>query len=129
VAEFLTLLGMASPHVETLRVRLAPLLAQRCPRCGQGRIFAALLRMNRTCPVCNIAFEREPGYFLGAMYFSYAMGVAAVTPLVVVGLARGWSRPLIGGAAIVELALLSPLVFRYSRVLWMYMDQHFDPRP
>jgi hypothetical protein len=85
--------------------------------------------MNRTCPVCNIAFEREPGYFLGAMYFSYAMGVAAVTPLVVVGVLRGWNRPLVGVAAIVELTLLSPLVFRYSRVLWMYMDQHFDPRP
>jgi hypothetical protein len=85
--------------------------------------------MNRTCPVCNIEFEREPGYFLGAMYFSYAMGVAAVTPLVIVGLARDWNRLLVGCAAIVELALLSPLVFRYSRVLWMYMDQHFDPRP
>jgi uncharacterized protein (DUF983 family) len=105
------------------------MLRQRCPRCGQGRIFGGLIRMNRRCPICGIAFEREPGYFLGAMYFSYGMGVAAVTPLVVVGLARDWSRPLIGGAAIVELTLLSPLVFRYSRVFWMYMDQHFDPRP
>ena len=85
--------------------------------------------MNRRCPVCDIAFEREPGYFLGAMYFSYAMGVAAVTPLVVAGLLRDWNRLLVGGACVVELALLSPFVFRYSRVLWMYMDQHFDPRP
>ena len=110
-------------------MRLAPLLRQRCPRCGQGRIFDGLLRMNRRCPVCNIAFEREPGYFLGAMYFSYAMGVAATTPLVVVGLLLNWSYPVIGVASIALLVALSPAVFRYSRTLWMYMDQHFDPRP
>ena len=85
--------------------------------------------MNRTCPVCHIAFEREPGYFLGAMYFSYAFGVTLVAPLVVVGVARGWDPLVVGCASIVELTLLSPLVFRYSRVCWMYMDQHFDPRP
>ncbi len=85
--------------------------------------------MNRRCPVCDIAFEREPGYFLGAMYFSYAMGVAVVTPLVVVGLAEKWSFPVIGGAAIALLASLSPVLFRYSRTVWMYMDQYFDPRP
>jgi len=85
--------------------------------------------MNRTCPVCRIAFEREPGYFLGAMYFSYAMGVAATAPLVALGLVLKWSFPVIGVASIALLVLLSPLVFRYSRTFWMYMDQHFDPRP
>jgi uncharacterized protein DUF983 len=85
--------------------------------------------MNRTCPVCGIAFEREPGYFLGAMYFSYAMAVAAVAPMVVLGLWRGWSYPLIGVLAGLELLLLSPLLFRYSRTIWLHFDQHFDPRP
>jgi hypothetical protein len=85
--------------------------------------------MNRQCPVCHIAFEREPGYFLGAMYFSYGMAVIAATPLVLVGLARGWSFPMIGALAAVELVLLTPVIFRYSRVVWMYMDQYFDPRP
>jgi uncharacterized protein (DUF983 family) len=110
-------------------MRTAPLLRQRCPRCGQGRVFGGLIRMNRSCPVCHLAFEREPGYFLGAMYFSYAMAVAAATPVVVLGLVLDWSYPLIGVLAGVELALLSPLLFRYSRVIWLHFDQHFDPRP
>ena len=110
-------------------MRLAPLLRQRCPRCGQGAIFGSLVRMNRTCPVCGITFEREAGYFLGAMYFSYGLGVAAVTPLVVVGGLRGWSIPLTGTLAGLELVLLAPWVFRASRVLWLHLDQHFDPRP
>ena len=28
--------------------------------------------MHETCPVCDHRFEREPGYFVGAMYVSYA---------------------------------------------------------
>ena len=92
-------------------------------------MFASLLRMNRTCPVCGIAFEREAGYFLGAMYFSYAMAVAAVTPVVILGLARGWSHPVTGTIAGAELVMLAPWVFRYSRVIWLHVDQFFDPRP
>lgn len=110
-------------------MRLAPLLRQRCPRCGQGAVFGGFVRMNRRCPVCDIQFEREPGYFLGAMYFSYAMAVAAATPLVVVGLARGWSYPWIGVLDGVLLVALTPWIFRYSRVIWLHFDQHFDPRP
>lgn len=92
-------------------------------------MFAGVVRMNRACPVCGIAFEREAGYFLGAMYFSYAMAVAVATPLVVIGLWLGWSFPLIGAADGVLLVLLAPVIFRYSRVLWLHFDQHFDPRP
>ena len=85
--------------------------------------------MNRQCPVCGIAFEREPGYFLGAMYFSYAMAVVAVTPVVLAGLACGWSYPVTGAVSGGLLVVLAPWLFRYSRILWMYMDQYFDPRP
>jgi hypothetical protein len=92
-------------------------------------VFGGLVRMNRNCPVCGIAFEREPGYFLGAMYFSYAMAVAAVTPIVIVGLLAGWSYPLIGVLSGALLVLLAPWLFRYSRVIWLHFDQHFDPRP
>ncbi len=85
--------------------------------------------MNRTCPACGIAFEREAGYFLGAMYFSYAMAVAVATPVVVAGLVLGWNYPAIGAVAGGLLVLSAPWLFRYSRVIWMHMDQHFDPRP
>ena len=31
--------------------------------------------MHERCPVCGLKFEREPGYFLGAMYFSYLLSI------------------------------------------------------
>src|SRR5205085_4255759 len=50
-------------------------LRQRCPHCRTGRIFSGWLQMNALCPVCGLRFEREPGYFLGAMYFSYPLSI------------------------------------------------------
>ena len=46
----------------------------RCPRCHHGKVFNGIFSMNVRCPVCRLVFEREPGYFLGAMYVS-ARGV------------------------------------------------------
>src|SRR5271155_4411203 len=57
------------------------LLKLRCPRCREGRMFKSLVRMNDPCPVCGLVFEREPGYFLGAMYVSYALAVMILAPL------------------------------------------------
>ncbi len=82
-----------------------------CPRCGDGAVFGTLLRMHRACPACGLEFEREPGYFLGAMYFSYALAVACAAPLVLLGLWRGWSIPVIGWSAT---ALLAKVVDRMS---------------
>lgn len=34
--------------------------------------------MNDRCPTCGLHFNREPGYFLGAMYISYGLGLAVI---------------------------------------------------
>ncbi len=54
---------------------------QLCPRCRIGRIFRfSIFRgfpaMRETCLVCGLKFEREEGYFLGAMMIDYALGLA-----------------------------------------------------
>jgi len=109
-------------------MRLAPLLRQRCPRCLRGKVFGGFVRMNPTCPECGLRFEREPGYFLGAMYYSYAIAIAACAPVAVVGWWAGWSMLAIGIAGSAAILLVAPLGFRLSRVLWLHMDQAFDPR-
>jgi uncharacterized protein DUF983 len=91
-------------------------------------VFAGLLRMHPSCPSCGLAFFREEGYFYGAMYFSYALGVAAAAPLVAAGLVLGWPLATIGWASAGLLAALSPWIFQYSRVMWLWFDQTFDPR-
>jgi len=104
------------------------ILREMCPRCGQGKIFRGFLAMNRACPSCGLQFEREQGYFVGAMYFSYALAILLVLPVVLGMLMLGFSAAPIYLMGTVTLLVLSPWLFRYSRVLWMYVDQMIDPR-
>lgn len=101
-----------------------------CPRCRSGRIFGGRLRMNETCPVCNLKFEREPGYFVGAMYVSYAIAVpilAALTMLLSYTVIRTWPLELVVIPAVVLFLPLVPAVFRYSRILWIHLARYIDP--
>ena len=108
--------------------RLLTILRLRCPCCMKGRAFRTLWRMHDQCPECNVSFEREPGFFYGAMYFSYGIGLVLATPLCIFLFLKGVSEPFIFLAAIGLLAIVSTMVFRYSRVAWMHFDQRFDPR-
>ncbi len=105
------------------------IVRQRCPRCRQGRLFRGLFLMNDPCPVCGLFFEREEGYFFGAMYISYGLSCALLVPfyLIATALLPGWSTILIALLLWVPYLPFVPLVYRYSRVLWIYFDRYFWP--
>jgi len=65
---------------------------------------------------------------MGSFYVNYGLGLAVVVPPAAVLMLLGFSWRFIIGAALVELVVLSPLIIRYSRLIWMYMDQSIDPR-
>ena len=92
-------------------------------------MFRGLLAMHRACPACGLVFEREPGYFVGAMYVSYALAVPVYAGSAgLLALARpGWSFMAVMEAALVPLLVLVPLIHRYSRVIWMHFDRTIDP--
>jgi uncharacterized protein (DUF983 family) len=107
---------------------LEAILRQRCPRCREGPIFRRRLTMNWFCPVCELRILREPGYTTVAIELSYVFTI----PILVFGTALFtllfhleiiWAALAAG----VLFLVLSPLVFRYSRVLWVYLDQRVDP--
>jgi uncharacterized protein (DUF983 family) len=58
-----------------LAARLRAIIRQRCPVCLQGAVFRGRFEMNATCPVFGHRFAREPGFFQGAMYVSYGLGI------------------------------------------------------
>jgi uncharacterized protein (DUF983 family) len=108
--------------------RFLAILRLHCPVCLEGRTFRSLLGMYKDCPRCGIHYEREHGYYLNAMFFAYAMGFVIVAPTALYLYIRGastlWFSIIVGA----ELVLLWPFIFRYSRVLWMHVDQLLDPR-
>ena len=84
--------------------------------------------MNETCPACGRRFEREPGFFVGAMYVSYALAIPVYLAFVGVlnVLLRGWSELAILALAVPIFVPCAPLLFRYSRVIWMHLDRAVD---
>ncbi len=110
---------------ETKRSGFQAFLGQRCPRCREGKIFRNLIDGNKCCPVCELAFEREPGYFIGSMYFSYALAIPVICLfmllwyLVLPELGLWWLAVL----AVVTFIPLVPTIYRYSRVIWLYFDR------
>jgi hypothetical protein len=82
------------------------------------------------CPNCGLKFEREPGYFLGAMYISYGLSLVAIAGL---GLTlwsfTHWSLLRVTLWATVLFLPLAPTITLFSRVLWIYLDQTIDPEP
>jgi uncharacterized protein (DUF983 family) len=109
--------------------RLAAIVRARCPRCLHGRVFASLFAMHPRCPECGLAFEREQGYFVGAMYISYAaaVGILGAIAAVISLLAPHWSFERTMAVAVVLFLPLVPAVFRYSRILWIHIDRTIDP--
>ena len=108
--------------------RLAAVLRLRCPRCLDGRIWRRFLSMHTTCPVCGFVFDRESGYFAGAMVVSYALAVPILAAIVIALIMLGDLDPvvalLIGNTMYL---VLVPFIFRYSRVVWLHLDWLIDP--
>jgi hypothetical protein len=86
--------------------------------------------MNEDCPICGLDFDRgDPGYFTGAMYVSYALAIPLIALLTLIEhlILPGWSLfRLVVLAALICLPMV-PWIWQYSRVIWIYFDQYFDP--
>ena len=99
----------------------------KCPRCKRGKVYRWSLRMNRTCPVCDLKFEREQGYFFGAMYASYAFQFATITPVMFILLVTTHSAWWTIGVTAAQTFIQAPIAYLYSRVIWLAIDTYFDP--
>jgi uncharacterized protein (DUF983 family) len=108
--------------------RFTAVIRQRCPVCLEGKVFNALLGTNKQCPVCGLQFERETGYFLNAMFIAYVMGFLILAPLTLLLYLLDVSIPVFSVTIIVMMVICWPLIFRYSRVIWLHVDQVLDPR-
>ena len=86
--------------------------------------------MRSHCSVCDLEFQREEGYFLGAMYISFGLALAIIALLAaLLWLLTGWwiTKDVIW--AVVLFLPLAPSISLFARVLWIYLDQTFDPEP
>lgn len=112
-----------------IKKHLLGVIKNRCPHCLEGIVFSSFLKMNTHCAVCGIKYEREQGYFLMGIFFGYLLSfiIAAVTLVILLIFFEPTPFVYIGGASL-PLVILSPLIFRFGRLIWLHVDEIIDPR-
>ena len=82
------------------------------------------------CSICDLKFQREEGYFQGAMYISFGLALATIALIAALLWAiTGWWITKDVTWAVVLFVPLAPTISLFARVLWIYLDQAFDPEP
>jgi uncharacterized protein (DUF983 family) len=103
-------------------------LRRKCARCGEGRLFHKWFTMVPDCPRCELHFEREPGYWVGAVAINTAViGFLFAVVLVVFSALTVPDIPWVA-LLLLEIPLmgLGPIAFYpYSKTLWVAIDRAF----
>ena len=107
-------------------------LLRRCARCAGKGVFDGYFRLATRCRHCGFRFEREEGYWTGAMivniaacefWFAVLFGavVAATSPEV------PWT-PLVAVAVLTN-GLLPIVFYPFSKTIWMALEVYYHPDP
>jgi uncharacterized protein (DUF983 family) len=112
-------------------------VANKCPRCHKGTIFKknnpysfrGSLEMRESCSECNLKYEREPGFFYGALYVSYALtsGIFIIWFLADL-LWIHMNTITLAVLVVLTVLILFPVVFRSARIIWLNFFVRFDKK-
>ena len=99
----------------------------KCPRCHEGDFFEShpynLKKagdIHKNCSKCNLKYSPEPGFYFGAMFVSYALGVALFVTfwvsfnLFFEDLSLGLQISIIVIASLVT----APYFYSLSKIIW-----------
>lgn len=120
--------GLPPSGVGRLAVLLGRALRRRCPYCGAQDIFQGWFELRDHCPSCGVSFDREEGYFLGAMAINLIVAEGLTVALVVLLMVFTDLTLLPLEVIAVSFAVGLPILFYpYSKTLWMVLDLMLDP--
>lgn len=107
--------------------KLYSILRKKCPRCQEGEFFTShpydlknVGNLHERCSKCDLKYEREPGFYQGAMYVSYGLGVALFVTLWVSfnlffpSFSTGLQVTIVAVSSI----LLTPAMYALSKIIW-----------
>ncbi len=107
---------------------LYSIVKAKCPGCHEGDFFETrnpynlkkFDKMHKNCPMCGEDFERETGYYYGAMYASYGLTVlfGIIVFLVMCGIFHFETMTFLITFVILQV-LLMPIFYRISRLSWI----------
>ena len=117
----------ARPPLASILTRCAAL---RCPACGGSSVFHAPFRVRHHCPSCGALFQREDGFFVGAIMINVVTTEAGCLAFYFACLlAIGYSENLIL-ITILPLSVVLPAVFyHHSWSVWLTFDHLVERLP
>lgn len=116
--------------------KLYSILTGKCPVCHEANMYvesnpykvSTTLKMHEHCPHCHTKFKIEPSFFYGAMYVSYAVGIAfAVAAFVITHVFLGGNLLVSFLAIVGTLVFFLPIISRLSRNIWINFFMSYDP--
>ena len=115
--------------------KLYSILTGSCPRCQRESMYVSkklyqpskTLKMHPKCRHCGTVYKIEPSFFYGAMYVSYALGVAlAIAVFIITNLFIGTGLKTSFISIVIVLILLMPAIMRLSRNVWINFFIAYD---
>jgi uncharacterized protein (DUF983 family) len=111
----------------------------KCPRCHEGELFEnksffswrKLSKMHTNCSVCGLKYERESGFFYGAMYISSIINMmffvaSTVAYYVYFDVRVDWRIYIWSYVGFT--VLITPLLYRLSRSIWLAIFNDYKPQ-
>ncbi len=99
---------------------------RRCARCGSGKLFHHWVTMVPDCPRCGLHFEREQGYWAGALAINIfsVFAVFAVTFAIAMTLTVPDVPIPLMLAIFVPLMVLGPIIwYPFSKTIWVAVNR------
>ncbi len=115
--------------------KLYSILTGTCPKCHEESMYVDknpyrpghLFKMHERCSNCNTKYKIEPSFFYGAMYVSYAVGIAfAVAAFVIARLFLGADLITTFIAIVATMIGFMPVIIRLSRNIWINFFFKYD---
>jgi uncharacterized protein (DUF983 family) len=103
-------------------------LRRKCPRCGTGKLFSRWFKMVDDCPNCKLHYEKEPGYWVGAVAINTTVvGFFFAVVLVVFSALTVPDIPWVTLLLIeIPIMAIGPLIYYpYSKTLWVAIDRAY----
>lgn len=100
-------------------------MLRRCPHCGRRGVFRTWTRLLDECPRCGLRYEREEGYWLGAILINTVATIGLFGLGTTLWAIATWPDPPWGLMTAVGIGfnLLVPILFYpYSKALWVAIE-------
>jgi uncharacterized protein (DUF983 family) len=116
--------------------KLYSILKGTCPVCQEESMYkepnpykiTRLFEMHERCSNCHTKYKIEPSFFFGAMYVSYAVGIAFATAAFVLSFwILEFSRLNTFIAIVITLVVFMPVIIRWSRNIWINLFFSYNP--